>query len=61
MAHISEYEVEKIFIDRLESIGYKFIKLGNYADVLDQFPRTTCKVQCKETGRKRTRCIVFRC
>lgn len=27
MAHTSEYEVEDIFIDRLEGIGYKFIKL----------------------------------
>ena len=34
MAHISEYEVEDIFIGRLESIGYKFIKLDNYDDVL---------------------------
>lgn len=30
MAHTSEYEVEDIFIDRLEGIGYKFIKLDNY-------------------------------
>lgn len=35
MAHISEYEVENKFIDRLESIGYEFIKLKNYHDVLD--------------------------
>ena len=37
MAHISEYEVEDIFIGRLESIGYKFIKLDNYDDVLANF------------------------
>ena len=30
MPHISEYEVEDILIDRLEGIGYKFIKLDNY-------------------------------
>ena len=29
MSHTSEYEVEDIFIDRLEGIGYKFIKLDN--------------------------------
>ena len=29
MAHTSEYEIEDIFIDRLEGIGYKFIKLNN--------------------------------
>lgn len=27
MSHISEYEVENILIDRLESIGYSFIKM----------------------------------
>ena len=37
MAHISEYEVENIFIDRLESIDYKFIKLDNYDNVLTNF------------------------
>ena len=34
MSHISEYEVENMFIDRLESIGYKFIKLDDYDAVL---------------------------
>lgn len=37
MAHTSEYEVEDVFIDRLEGIGYKFIKLDNYDDVLANF------------------------
>ena len=35
MSHISEYEVETKFIDRLESIGYEYIELKNYDDVLD--------------------------
>ena len=35
MGHISEYEVETKFIDRLESIGYEFIELKNYHEVLD--------------------------
>lgn len=30
----SEYDVEAKFIDRLESIGYKYVELGNYDDVL---------------------------
>jgi type I restriction enzyme R subunit len=30
MAHISEYEVETKFIDRLESIGYEYVELKNY-------------------------------
>ena len=34
MPHISEYEVETKFIDRLESIGYQYVELGNYDDVL---------------------------
>ena len=37
MAHISEYEVETKFIDRLESIGYEYVELKNYDDVLDNF------------------------
>ena len=34
MSHISEYEVETKFIDRLESIGYQYADLKNYDDVL---------------------------
>lgn len=34
MAHISEYEVETKFIDRLESIGYGYVEMKNYDDVL---------------------------
>ena len=37
MAHVSEYEVETKFIDRLESIGYVFVELKNYDDVLENF------------------------
>jgi len=33
----SEYEVEIKFIERLESIGYEFISLSNYDDVLNNF------------------------
>ena len=29
MPHISEYEVETKFIDRLESIGYEYVELRN--------------------------------
>ncbi len=34
MPHISEYDVETKFIDRLESIGYQYTDLKNYDDVL---------------------------
>ena len=34
MPHISEYDVETKFIDRLESIGYQYTDLAHYDDVL---------------------------
>lgn len=37
MPHISEYDVETKFIDRLESIGYEYIELKDYSDVLKNF------------------------
>ena len=52
MAHISEYEVEDIFIGRLESIGYKFIKLDNYDDVLANFREQLAKFNAKKLEEK---------
>ena len=37
MAHISEYDVENLFINRLESIGYKFVAMTDYDDVIANF------------------------
>ena len=37
MGHVSEYDVETRFIDRLESIGYRYVDLKNYTDVLNNF------------------------
>lgn len=37
MTHVSEYEVETRFIDRLESIGYEYVDLANYHEVLANF------------------------
>lgn len=37
MAHVSEYDVESLFIDRLESIGYRFVDIANYDDVVANF------------------------
>ena len=34
MSHVSEYDVESKFIDRLESIGFQYVDLKNYDDVL---------------------------
>lgn len=33
----SEYEVESLFIDRLESIGYEYVEMKNYDDVVNNF------------------------
>ena len=33
----SEYDVEIKFIERLESIGYAYIELNNYEDVISNF------------------------
>ena len=37
MPHLSEYEVDTRFLDRLESLGYTFAPLNNYDDVLANF------------------------
>lgn len=34
MIHISEYEIENLFLNRLESIGYEYVEMKNYEDVL---------------------------
>ena len=34
---ISEYEVESRFIERLESLGYEYVELKNYDDVVENF------------------------
>lgn len=45
---MSEYEVENLYIDRLDDMGYTFIKLNNYDDVLDNFREQFCKLNHKE-------------
>lgn len=52
MAHTSEYEVENIFIDRLESIGYSFIKMDTYDDVLANFRVQLAKFNAKKLEEK---------
>ena len=48
MPHISEYEVEAKFIDRLESLGYTFAPLNNYDDVLANFRLELAKFNAKK-------------
>lgn len=44
MSRISEYKVEEMFIDKLESIGYEYVELKNYNDVLQNFKTQLCKL-----------------
>ncbi len=44
----SEYEIEGIFIEQLENMGYQFISMTNYSDVLMNFRNQFCQVN-KET------------
>ena len=48
MPHISEYEVETKFIDRLESLGYTFAPLNNYDDILANFRLELAKFNAKK-------------
>ena len=53
MSRISEYEVEAMFIDKLESIGYEYIDLKNYADVLNNFKTQLCKLNATKLIEKK--------
>ncbi len=41
---LTEYEVENNFIDRLEEMGFDFIQMSNYDDVVNNFREQICKV-----------------
>ena len=53
MSAISEYKVEELFIKRLESIGYNYIELKNYSDVLANFRRQLCKLNAQKLIEKK--------
>lgn len=38
----SEYEVEDLFIDKLQHMGYDYVELNNYSDVLNNFREQLC-------------------
>lgn len=44
----SEYEVEELYIDRLDEMGYDYIELKNYDDVCKNFREQFCKLNSKE-------------
>ena len=53
MTHISEYDVETKFIDRLESIGYEYVELKNYPSVLGNFFTQLTKFNAKKLIEKK--------
>ena len=52
MSHVSEYDVENKFIDRLEGIGYHFVKMDTYDDVLANFREQLAKFNAKKLTEK---------
>lgn len=44
----SEYQVEEIYIDRLNEMGYEYINLKNYEDVCSNFRTQFCKLNKNE-------------
>lgn len=44
----SEYEVEEMYIDRLEEMGYSYVDLKNYDDVCENFRTQFCKLNSGE-------------
>ena len=53
MAHTSEYEVENIFIKRLEGIGYKYVEMNTYDDVIDNFRKQLAIFNTKKLEEKK--------
>ena len=49
---VSEYEVENLLIDRLESISYNYIELKNYDEVIDNFRTQLAKFNAKKLEEK---------
>ena len=43
----SEYEVESIFIEKLGEMGYDFIPMSNYNDIVNNFRTQLCKVNAE--------------
>lgn len=49
----SEYEVETLFIDRLQEMHYDYVHLKNYDDVLANFRMQLCKVNAEKLTEKK--------
>ena len=44
---VSEYEVENLFLQQLQGLGYEYVQLNNYFDVLDNFKEQLEKLNDK--------------
>ena len=44
---LSEYEVESLYIDRLDELGFEYIELKNYDDVCENFRVQFCKLNSR--------------
>ncbi|MCR5383136.1 MAG: type I restriction endonuclease subunit R [Saccharofermentans sp.] len=53
MSRVSEYEVEEMFINKLESIGYDYVDLKSYSDVLANFRTQLCKLNAQKLIEKK--------
>ena len=49
----SEYEVESLFIEKLTNMGYEYVDLKNYDDILANFREMLCKVNKDELMEKK--------
>ena len=43
----SEYQVEEQYIERLKDMGYEYVELAHYEDVLSNFRKQFCKLNRK--------------
>ena len=48
MARVSEYEVENLFIDRLMSIGWEYVNLRDYGEVLTNFQHQLARLNAEK-------------
>jgi type I restriction enzyme R subunit len=52
MTSILEYQIEEKFIDRLRNIGYNYIELNNYEEVINNFREQLAKFNAKKLEEK---------
>ena len=53
MSATSEYKVEELFIQKLESIGYTYVALRDYSDVVNNFRKQICKLNTEKIKEKK--------